>query len=51
MRMFEGRPEVIDGKWALMHGIPRDRDIDAIIDNFLATVPAPAAAGFESVVR
>ncbi len=51
MRMFAGRPEVIDGKWAMMHGIPRDRDIDAIIDHFLASVPARAAAGSESGVR
>jgi hypothetical protein len=51
MRTFAGRPEGIDGKWAMMNGIPHDRDIDAIIDNFLASAPAPAAAGSGSAAR
>jgi D-erythronate 2-dehydrogenase len=51
MRMFAGRPEVIDGKWATSHGIPRDRDIDAIIDHFLASAPPPVAVGTGSVAR
>jgi D-erythronate 2-dehydrogenase len=51
MGMFAGRPEGIDGKWASMNGISHDRDIDAIIDNFLASAPAPAAAGSGSTAR
>ena len=34
-RIFEGRPQAIDNRWALENGLEADADANAIIDHFV----------------